>query len=113
MKGLEEYYVIKRLVDEGGNKKRARVRLRCSMRTINRFIKGYEREGKSYFIHGNCLATPFARTRDDRSYALAKELLYYTDTGKIKTIASYSNDIIVGTIKHYDENGVLINEVTP
>jgi hypothetical protein len=76
MKGLWEYHVIKRLVDEGGNKERARVKLRCSMRTIKRFIKGYEQEGEAYFIHGNCPTTPFARTRDDRSYALAKELLW-------------------------------------
>jgi hypothetical protein len=46
------------------------------MRTIKRFIKGYEQEGESYFIHGNCPTTPFARTRDERSYALAKELLW-------------------------------------
>jgi transposase len=62
MKGLWEYHVIKRLVDEGGNKERARVKLRCS---INRFIKGYEQEGEAYFIHGNCGRKPSHTLSED------------------------------------------------
>jgi antitoxin component YwqK of YwqJK toxin-antitoxin module len=51
------------------------------------------------------------------SYKIGKRegevILYHSDTGKIKTVAHYSNDVIVDTIKHYDENGILINEVKP
>jgi hypothetical protein len=34
-------------------KKRAGLKLRCSLRTVNRMIRGYKLEGKSFFIHGN------------------------------------------------------------
>ena len=36
----DTYEVIKNLVDHAGNKKRAALRLGCSMRTIYRHIKG-------------------------------------------------------------------------
>ena len=49
----DTYEVIKNLVDHAGNKKRAALRLECSMRTIYRHIKGYKEHGKAYFRHGN------------------------------------------------------------
>ena len=48
-----EYEVIKKLVDTKGNKLSAMVKLGCSKKTIDRMIKGYKEEGKTYFIHGN------------------------------------------------------------
>ena len=48
-----KYEIIKKLVDENGNKKRAAQKLKCSVRTINRLIKLYKEKGKGGFIHGN------------------------------------------------------------
>lgn len=48
-----KYKVIKNLVDNNGNKKRAAIELQCSIRTINRLIQKYKNEGKSGFVHGN------------------------------------------------------------
>lgn len=48
-----KYEIIKKLVDENGNKKRAAQKLKCSVRTINRLIKLYKEKGKEGFIHGN------------------------------------------------------------
>ncbi|MDR1135950.1 MAG: ISNCY family transposase [Clostridiales Family XIII bacterium] len=47
------YEVIKALVENGGNKKRAELTLNCSRRTIDRYIAGYKALGKVYFVHGN------------------------------------------------------------
>ena len=49
----KKYEIIKKLVDTNGNKKTAALKLGCSTRHINRLIKGYKEEGKSFFIHGN------------------------------------------------------------
>ena len=49
----KKYNVIKKLVDNNGNKKRAAIELQYSLRTINRLIQKYLNEGKSGFIHGN------------------------------------------------------------
>ena len=49
----EKYTTIKKLVETNGNKKRAALYLNCSVRHVNRIIKGYKQEGKAYFVHGN------------------------------------------------------------
>jgi len=49
----QKYNIIKKLAETNGNKKRASLTLDCSQRHINRMIKGYNQEGKAYFIHGN------------------------------------------------------------
>lgn len=48
-----KYEVIKRLVDGYGNKQRATIELGCTLRHINRMIKGYKEKEKAFFIHGN------------------------------------------------------------
>lgn len=53
MNELMKYTTIKRLVDTNGNKKRAAIKLDCSIRHINRMIVGYNEQGKAYFLHGN------------------------------------------------------------
>lgn len=53
MKEDMKYNVIKKLVDTSGNKKRAALKLNCSLRTINRLIKNYKERGKIAFQHGN------------------------------------------------------------
>lgn len=49
----QKYQAIKELVDHGGNKKRMALVLGCTERTINRYIEGYKKEGKAFFVHGN------------------------------------------------------------
>ena len=48
-----KYQIIKKLVETNGNKKRAALRIGCTVRHVNRMIKGYCSEGKGFFIHGN------------------------------------------------------------
>ena len=48
-----KYLTIKKLVETNGNKKRAAIKLGCTVRTINRLILKYKNEGKAGFIHGN------------------------------------------------------------
>ncbi len=49
----DKYNTIKKLVDADGNKQRAANHLGCTVRHINRMIKGYKEKGKEFFSHGN------------------------------------------------------------
>ena len=50
----KKYEVIKSLADHPApNKQRAALTLGCTVRHINRMLKGYKEQGKAYFIHGN------------------------------------------------------------
>jgi len=49
----DKYETIKKLTESDGNKQRAAIKLHCTVRHINRMIKGYRKIGKSFFIHGN------------------------------------------------------------
>lgn len=49
----EKYITIKKLVETDGNKQRAAIHLGCTVRHINRMIKGYKEKGKEFFSHGN------------------------------------------------------------
>ena len=53
MNEQQKYDIIKSLVDHNGNKKAAALKLGCTIRTINRLISKYKKQGKSAFIHGN------------------------------------------------------------
>ena len=48
-----KYLIIKKLVESNGNKKRAAIKLGCTVRTVNRLILKYKNQGKSGFVHGN------------------------------------------------------------
>ncbi|WP_446899784.1 ISNCY family transposase [Clostridium sp. LBM24168] len=48
-----KYNIIKKLVESNGNKQRAAIQINCTVRHINRMIKGYKEHGKAFFIHGN------------------------------------------------------------
>lgn len=48
-----KYKVIKKLVETNGNKQRAAVMLKRSIRQIDRMIAGYKKFGKEFFVHGN------------------------------------------------------------
>lgn len=58
MKEEIKYLIIKKLVETNGNKKRAAIKLNCTIRSIDRMIAGYKEKGKEYFIHGNRGRTP-------------------------------------------------------
>ena len=49
----QKYEIIKRLVEENGNKKRAAMKMGLSIRQVNRLVKGYKTAGKAFFVHGN------------------------------------------------------------
>lgn len=58
-----KFDVIKSLVDHGcNNKLRAALKLGCTIRTINRMVVGYKKQGKSFFIHGNTGRVPINKT---------------------------------------------------
>lgn len=48
-----KYRIIKKLVETNGNKQRASVKLKRSIRQIDRMIAGYKEYGKEFFVHGN------------------------------------------------------------
>lgn len=60
-----KYDVIKRLVDENGNKDRAALTLGITKRHVNRLIKAYKENGKSAFIHGNRGRKPSTTISDE------------------------------------------------
>lgn len=61
----KKYETIKKLVDNNGNKHRAALELGCTIRHINRMIKGYKQKGKEFFVHGNKGRKPAHTLEDD------------------------------------------------
>ena len=54
MNEQKKYEVIKSLADHPApNKQRAALTLGCTVRHVNRMLKGYKEQGKVFFIHGN------------------------------------------------------------
>lgn len=60
-----KYEVIKKLVDEDGNKDRAAMNLGVTKRHINRLINRYKQKGKAAFVHGNRGRKPITTVPDD------------------------------------------------
>lgn len=60
-----KYEVIKRLVDENGNKDRAALTLSITKRQVYRLIKVCQEKGKAGFIHGNKGRKPATAIPDD------------------------------------------------
>lgn len=54
-----KYQTIKKLVETNGNKKRAAIKLQCTIRSIDRMIVGYKEKGKEFFVHGNRGRKPY------------------------------------------------------
>ncbi|NEU06670.1 MULTISPECIES: ISNCY family transposase [Clostridium] len=73
MKEETKYNIIKKLVDTNGNKQRAAISLGCTVRHINRLIKGYKEHGKEFFVHGNKGRKP-VHTLDDSTKQLIVDL---------------------------------------
>lgn len=68
-----KYETIRKLVDNGGSKERAALKLGVTRRHINRMIHGYKEKGKSYFLHGNRGRKP-ANTIPDITKKLVADL---------------------------------------
>lgn len=83
MKEELKYKVIKELVDKGpsGNlKKRASIKLGCTIRTINRLITVYVMEGKQGFSHKNKGKAPPTKIDDElKRDIIDNYVLNYTD----------------------------------
>lgn len=70
MNEQKKYEIIKSLADhQAANKQRAALTLGCTVRHINRMLKGYREHGKVYFIHGNRGRKP-ANTIPDETRSL-------------------------------------------
>ena len=67
MKEELKYLTIKKLVETNGNKKRAAIKLGCTVRHIDRLIAGYKDKGKAYFVHGNRGRTPAHALSEEQS----------------------------------------------
>ncbi|MCB2333779.1 hypothetical protein LGL07_25045 [Clostridium tagluense] len=65
MKEDFKYQIIKKLVETRGNKKAAALRIGCTVRHLNRMIKGYLSNGKEFFIHGNKGIKPIHTISED------------------------------------------------
>ncbi len=70
MEENDKYITIKKLVETNGNKKRAALVLNCSIRHINRMIKGYKERGKEYFVHGNRGRKPANAFDEEKNYLI-------------------------------------------
>ena len=60
-----KYDVIKRLVENDGNKNAAALKLQLSRRQIDRLINAYKEKGKAAFVHGNRGRKPATTTPDE------------------------------------------------
>ena len=69
-----KYKIIKKLVETNGNKQRAAVTLKKSIRQIDRMIAGYKEFGKEFFVHGNRGRKPKNALSDE--FKTEIELLY-------------------------------------
>jgi transposase len=69
----EKYVTIKKLVESDGCKERAAIHLNCTIRHVNRMIKGYKEKGKEYFVHGNRGKKPI-HTLEDTTKKMVTDL---------------------------------------
>ena len=66
MKKEEQYQWVKDYVDHPGkNKLRIALHFSVSLRTVNRWIAGYKKHGKSFFIHGNATLEPDCKISEE------------------------------------------------
>ena len=85
----KKYEVIKALADHANpNKQRAAITLNCTVRHVNRMLKGYKEQGKTFFIHGNRGRKP-ANTISDETRRLVVDL--------------YRNKYYDANFEHYTE----------
>ena len=83
----KKYEVIKKLVDEGGNKHAAVLKLNMTIRNVNKLIQRYKKEGKSAFMHGNRGRKSTTATPDDIKDKIVER---YQDTYYNANIAHFT-----------------------
>jgi len=83
-----KYEVIKKLVDENGNKDRAAMTLGITKRQVNRLIIAYNAKGKEAFVHGN-------RGRKPASTI--------PETTKVKIVGFYQSKYYGANFTHFTE----------
>lgn len=88
MKELKKYELIKKLVETNGNKRKVAIKLNCSIRTVNRLVQKYKKEGKAGFIHGNRGRKPITTMSSNE-----KKLI----------IDLYKNEFEDANFKHFSE----------
>ena len=90
-----KYNIIKKLVETDGNKKRAALKIGCTLRNVNRLIAKYKKEGKAGFMHKNKGRRP-AKAFDEETKRFVIDLYKekFTDTN----FAHYCEILN----KHYD-----------
>ena len=71
-----KYKIIKKLVETNGNKQRAAIKLKRSVRQVDRMIAGYKEFGKEFFVHGNRGRKPVKAFSE--GFKTEIELLYTT-----------------------------------
>ena len=59
-----EYLAVKECVDHNRSKCRIAMRFGVTLRTVNRWVAGYKKDGKAYFLHGNTGRSPACRVSD-------------------------------------------------
>ena len=72
MKEQNIYQIIKKLVDTNGNKKKAALRIGCTVRYIDILIHKYKIEGKAGFIHKNSGRKPATTIPDETREKIIK-----------------------------------------
>lgn len=79
MKEQNIYLIIKKLVETNGNKKRAAIRIGCTLRNVNLLIKKYKEKGKAGFSHANKLRQPKHTLSEQKRKEIIKlyETKYY------------------------------------
>ena len=98
MKEQEKNRLIKNLVKNNGNKKTVALKLGCSLRHINRLIKGYKEKGKSYFSHGNKGKTPQCKideTLKEKVVNLYKKKYKDTNFTHFKELLEDNENIVI------------------
>lgn len=106
-----KYEAIKRLSESGGNKKAVALKLGCTLRHVNRMLKGYQENGKAYFSHGNKGKKPVCALSDElkeRILLLHQNKYYDANHYHFTQLLSKHEDIHVsaGTVRKllYDNN---------
>lgn len=102
MNEQKKYEVIKKLKETNGNKKRAAVELGCTVRHVNRMLKGYEEHGKEFFSHGNKGRRPASALSEELKEAI---LLLYENK-------YYDSNLTHFTEKLAENEGIRVSEGT-
>ena len=86
-----KYKIIKKLVETNGNKQRAAIKLKRSIRQIDRMIAGYKKFGKDFFVHGNRGRKPAKAFTEDFKTEIISEKYGFKTILESCSHAGYTN----------------------